>query len=261
MNTTAVNTKEKSVEHFLERLKCACRRGAKATFEKAAILDEALNTLCDKDLSRLAELAKLSRATISKYQTIHEKWSRFAPYLDNLGDGWTLIYQLCLLSDGQFRLFVEQGRLRRDLTAKQILDWLRGNGESAVAGGESVAADADSTSDVGSTAVSTNLTLDPGSASVILDAKLPGRTQAIPISGEQKSRLIATIRAYGDVDDRELKVSIQEALQSVLKGKPLRLEFPERKSAIKEKCRKELATNLRETLKQKLASYQEARAC
>ena len=232
--TTAIST-NKSVDHFLQRINGACKNGTKATLEKAAILHEALNTLSETNQSKLAELTKLSLATMSKYQKIYLNRSRLEKHFDDLPDGWTVLYPLCKLTDRQFKRLVGEGKLRRDLTASQIEKYSLGD-------------DADLA------------VVDEESAAVALGDKKVSASEERSRDLEGKSRLIATIRAYGEVDDQGLSAKIEAALKPVLKGSAFKLEFPERKSAKKEKNRGKLATELNETLKPKLASYRTGRA-
>jgi hypothetical protein len=152
---------------------------------------------------------------------------------------WTVLYQLCQLSDDKLKRLVNERRLRPDLTAQKIEDYeLAIDRSSPVVDGESAA-----------------------DTAVIRATKTPLQEEPPrPRGSENRSRPVAIIRAYDDFDEEGFREGIKKALKPVLKGKPLKLEFPERKSAIKENNRRTLASELTADLTRRLRSYEQARA-
>jgi hypothetical protein len=75
--------------------------------------------------------------------------------------------------------------------------------------------------------------------------------------------VIASVRVARELTEDQLsklREEISTALKPVFKGHPARIDFPERKSALKEKNRKRLEGELQKLLAQQLAPYNAAKA-
>ena len=109
-----------SAETFAKEIQRAWRQSAQAILEVASIAADAHEQLSQEESLKLATLAKVSLGTLSKLRMIHRRRARIEKYIDEVPAAWTIMYDLCRLSESQFSRLVDDNKLRPDLTTDTI---------------------------------------------------------------------------------------------------------------------------------------------
>jgi hypothetical protein len=98
----------------------AWSRSARAILATAALVFAAWNALDHTGFRRLAKLLGWSHGTLSKFVTIHSACDRFEGREETLPSAWTVVYQVAKLPDAQFKTLAASGKLRPELSEKEV---------------------------------------------------------------------------------------------------------------------------------------------
>ncbi len=107
-------------EAYAAQINKAWGGSVEAVLSVAKLIASARAELEDHNYRRLAELLEMSAGTLSKFIKIDAHHSRFEPLKHILSADWTKLYLWSCMPDEKFNAVVASGKLRRDLTAKEM---------------------------------------------------------------------------------------------------------------------------------------------
>ena len=108
------------VEEYAHRIRKVWGRSAEAMLEVSAVVAEARARLDFPGFGKLATELGASRGTLSKLVSIHSRRERFEGRLETVPAAWTVAYKLSKLDDEQFESLAASGRLKPNLSEKEI---------------------------------------------------------------------------------------------------------------------------------------------